>query len=284
METWILGALVLAIIAALVAATVKSPIARRAEAQRRRRYELLDSAQRLPLAGTSPSADSPQDEQPAELSLALRPGSLRDLATERSPASTDTPGIGRLVMTPDGESILTHPPFALRPALFTRRIGRFVALLSRRLPAWVVCCPRVRLDTLVTPTPPDGRDPADWRQWRQRVRVRSVDLVLCDRRTWQPLLAILFEPPGGTAITKVAGGRDRMIDEVLNAVGLPVVHASGRFAADWPMIRPYVDQAILPSLSDESLAAADPARRLDPEAAGSLLIESDDDDPLLRTG
>ncbi|MGE4195664.1 MAG: DUF2726 domain-containing protein, partial [Phycisphaerales bacterium] len=105
-----------------------------------------------------------------------------------------------------------------------------------------------------SPTPPDGRDADDWRTWRRRVRLRSIDLVLCDRRTWQPLLAVLFERHDHEVrANEIAGGKDRIVDEILSTVGLPFVRATGRFKDDWHVIRPYVEQAMLPSrmLDDE---------------------------------
>ena len=179
---------------------------------------------------------------------------------------------GRMVSTPDGEMILTTPPFALRNAIFSNRSGRFVNMLARRAPAWVMVCPRVRLDALLTPTKPDGRDPADWREWRKRVRVRSVDLVLCDRRTWRPLVAILFDKTRNIDARKVAGGQDRMIDEVLGAAGLPLLRLSGEFERDWPLVKPYVEESILPHMTDEQvLDASMRTERVSGEGAVTLL-------------
>jgi hypothetical protein len=163
---------------------------------------------------------------------------------------------GRLVNTPDGEMILTTPPFALRGPLFPGRSGRFVNMLMRRVPAWVAVCPKVRLDALLTPTRPDGRDPADWREWRRRVRVRSVDLVLCDRRDWRPVVAVVFDPRPAVDARAIAGGQDRIIDEVLAGVGLPLLRLSGVFEKDWPVIKPYVDELILPSVDERRVIEA----------------------------
>lgn len=118
----------------------------------------------------------------------------------------ETGEAGRLVHTPDGEMILTRPPFALKGNVFSSRVGGYVNGLSRRLPAWVVACPRIRMDSLVTPTPPDGRDPTDWSTWRRRVRMRSIDILLCDRRDWKPLLAIMLERPAQLTRRGVAVG------------------------------------------------------------------------------
>jgi hypothetical protein len=299
MEYWILGILALAIVAAVVAAAISKPAAKET-AERRRRYALdAEGAERIPLApertAEAPPAVPAENGMPIFAPLAeepVRSNRLIDLAREEPEIpSGNGPVIGgTLVQTPDGEMILTTPPFALRPQLFSRRVGRYFNGLSRRLPAWVVACPRMRLEALVTPTPPDGRDPDDWAQWRRRVRMRAVDIVICDRRTWKPLVAIMLEPRpggrfqrrGGTGGTSTAlvlgGGQDRMIDEVLGHVGLPLIRGSGELAADWPLIAPYVDEAILRTRTEEEvLDATDAANeRPDPEAAVNLLRLDED--------
>lgn len=79
--------------------------------------------------------------------------------------------------------------------------------------------------------------------------MRSVDILVCDRRTWSPVLAIMIdrEAPSAPSATTIGGGRDCIVDEVLNAVGLPLVRATGVFKEDWPVIRPHVDSATLPA-------------------------------------
>lgn len=234
--------------------------------ERQRRFELQETAERVPLVEASerPSTRIPIDE--TAIFLSREPEQVKRLSDtgidpdppapviRATEPSERTGRMGRLVSTPDGESILTTPPFALRSTLFTKKHGRYAASLMKRIPPWLVISPRVRLDTLLTPTAPDGRDAEDWRNWRRRVRLRSVDLVLCDRRTWQPMLAILFERHDGEVrVTEIAGGRDRIVDEVLASVGLPFIRATGRFKDDWHVIRPYVEQAMLPSsLADET--------------------------------
>ena len=284
---WILGIVVAAIFVAMVVALGTSGPAARARRERRQRYQLDESATRIPLAPVyTPPAVPPPTEELAPVSYPR--GEIPPApAPDTQPAK---PPLGRMVMTPDGEMILTQPPFALREAIFTRKAGRYVAAMYRRLPPWVVVCPRVRLDSLLTPTKPDGRDAADWRTWRHRVRMRSLDFVLCDRRTWKPLLAVIIDgapgaandpvqrlgsAPGGAPgeAMKIGGGKDRIVDEVLGAVGLPLIRGTGRFSEDWAMIRPYVENAILPSPSEADLT--DEARRARPNAAVSLLRMDD---------
>lgn len=290
---WVLGILLLLIVAALVYG-LSSGRASEKSADLRRRYALDETeTARIPLAPEPPlsSPAAPDTDSVPFIRGDGEPGPARtvssnwlgDLAREDLPRPPVSGVGGRIVQTADGETVITTPPFALRPQMVSNRLGRFVNGLSKRLPAWIVACPRVRLESLVTPTPPDGRDPEDWSQWRRRVRVRAIDVVLCDRRTWKPILAIMLKPSGrssrkagtnGTVTAlSIGGGQDRMIDEVLVHVGLDLVHASGRISEDWPLIQPYIDQSILRSPSeDELLTASDNSvGRPDPEAAVNLL-------------
>ncbi|HYE02274.1 MAG TPA: DUF2726 domain-containing protein [Phycisphaerales bacterium] len=123
--------------------------------------------------------------------------------------------------TPDGQMRLTEPPFLGRGRLLSPSRAAFAERLRRRLPAGLVLCPMVRLEALVEPTAPQGYDPADWRRWRRRVRLRAVHLLLCEAPTWRPVLAILLEAPGCAA--RAERRPDAITDEVLRHIGLPVV-------------------------------------------------------------
>ncbi len=273
---WALLILGLLIVAGAAVVVLRSKSAdQRAVEDRRRRFALKDTGERVPMAperGPAP-APSAADSGAPIFAPTLAATDINPPAELAPPPRPPAPAFtGRMVSTPDGDMILTSPPFTLREAMFSNKSGRFVNMLSRRAPAWVVVCPRVRLDALLTPTKPDGRDPADWRDWRKRVRVRSVDLVLCDRRTWRPLVAILFDSPRGTDVRKVAGGRDRMIDEVLASVGLPLLRLVGEFDHDWPLVKPYVEESILPHMTDEQvLDASMRTERVSGEGAVELL-------------
>jgi hypothetical protein len=277
----VIGAIVVAVVVAL---GTSGPGAR-ARRERRQRYKLEETGERIGLAEEGESAAVaavPAVGEIAPVSVAFAPAApaVVPIAESQDARLAKRP-LGRMVMTPDGESILTTPPFELREAIFTKRAGRYVASMYRRLPPWVVVCPKVRLDSLLTPTRPDGRDAEDWRTWRHRVRMRAIDFVLCDRRTWKPLLAVIIEGAPGASTEagttgeamKFGGGKDRIIDEVLGSVGLPLVRGTGRFADDWAMIRPYVENAILPAPSEEQVS--DEARRARPNGAVSLLRMDD---------
>lgn len=243
---------------------------RRVVEERRKRYAIQETSERIPIApertAAVPTAAITEVAPPVR-AVAERRELVRDEDGE-PPARVG----GRMVNTPEGEMILTTPPFVLREAIFGNLVGRFVNGLYRRVPAWVIVCPRVRMDTLVVPTPPDGRDPTDWREWRKRVRLRSLDLVLCDRRTWRPLVAVMFDARPTNA-RAVGCGRDRMTDEVLAHVGLPLLHLTGDIVADWPLIQPYVEQSILRHVGEEEVMEATMQREspVDADSAGTLL-------------
>ena len=272
MAAWILGIIGVAVFAAAIYAIATSGPKARAREERRRRFYLEETGERIDLAGEPEGTPSlpPIGEVAPSHEMPSRGAEAAPAVVETQDPRPSRKALGRLVMTPDGEAILTTPPFELREAIFTHKSGRYVSALYRRVPPWVVVCPKVRLDALLTPTAPDGRDAEDWRTWRNRVRVRSVDFVLCDRRTWKPLLAVVIDGAHSDA-HKVGGGKDRIIDEVLGAVGLPFVRGTGRFVDDWPMIRPHVEHAILPAPDETETVQPDEGGRARPNGAVAML-------------
>lgn len=222
----------------------------REHAAARRRYQLPESTQRIGVLDNNP--DRPRGKTLRELLLDESDEAAGTVLRDPN-ASTLFAHESRMVQGVDGDMLLTRPPFVLRHSIVGVRLGRYLDRLSRRLQPWVVVCPRVRLDAIVAATNPLGRDPDDWRRWRKRARLRAIDILICDRRNWRPILAVVLKRQSKTLLDQLklptagAGGSggDRMIDEILNQVGLPVVYASGAFATDWRLIAPYVDESIL---------------------------------------
>lgn len=288
------GWLVLLILGLMVVISVIIIVVTRREETRREkqreRFELRDTGERLPLAGPKAPVEPPRpiEEIATFVSTEIADDKRAEETREDKALTAIAEGedlklpTGRFVKTPDGESLLTTPPFKRRESIFSKKHGRYAQSLTRRLPPWLVVCPKVRLDTLVSPTSPDGRDPDDWREWRRRVRMRAVDLVLIDRRTWEPLLAIVLDRDHPTSAVTVGGGKDRIIDEVLAAVHLPLIRGTGSFKDDWPAIRPYVDQAMLPSSEDSDREPVMGGAAWDASAAVKLLSFDDERGGLLE--
>ncbi len=184
---------------------------------------------------TEPVVTGPLAEQAAFLSpLDESPSLIYDDPPLPAPA--------RLVLTPDGEMVLTAPPFTLRQSILPAPAAALLHAIAGRLPTGFILCPRVRLESLVEPTSPADRDPDDWRQWRRRVRLRSVDAAVCRLEAvgWRPVLAIEIDAPPSMARNSAP---DRIVDEVLEAAGLPVVHVDYAATVDqaWTLIRTRLD-------------------------------------------
>jgi hypothetical protein len=197
--------------------------------------------ERIPLATPEPrgawTTASRLEEGAAMLSEADDP------PTSSSLDDSPLPAPARLVLTPDGEMVLTAPPFALRESIVTPGAGALLRGIAGRLPREMVLCPRVRLESLVQPTSPVDRDPDDWRRWRRRVRLRSVDAAICrveagpdgESGGWRPVLAIEIDLPLSVSRNSAP---DRIVDDVLEAAGLPVVHVDAGATVEqaWTLI------------------------------------------------
>ena len=91
-------------------------------------------------------------------------------------------------------------------------------------------------------------------------------------------MAILFDHSRNIDARKVAGGQDRMIDEVLGAVGLPLLRLTGDFERDWPLVMPHVAESILPHMTDEQVMDASMrTERISGDAAVTLLRMDQDE-------
>jgi hypothetical protein len=161
---------------------------------------------------------------------------MRTLLDEGDAAKADWP---RRVMTPNGPMDLTPPPFKLRGSIMSWRERAYARAITARMPSGYVLCPQLRLDTLLVPVKPGERPADDWRTWRQRVRVRAIDFVVCRLPDWAPILAIEVDLAGNSATNDT---KDKMTIETLAEVGLPLVRCSGSPEKDWPMIEPYVPE------------------------------------------
>ncbi|MGD9691832.1 MAG: DUF2726 domain-containing protein [Phycisphaerales bacterium] len=163
------------------------------------------------------------------------------------PNEGTTPG-ARVVMTPDGPMLLTRAPFRLKRSVMTHRERQFARALAVKLPSGYVACPQVRLDGLVSPVNPRGWDARDWATWRRRVRLRSVDIVICRLPEWTPVVAIEISP---TEHDARAASRDGIVAEVCAEVGLPVVRCSRTPSEDWKLIEPYVRDEVRADTSNK---------------------------------
>lgn len=260
MVVWVIagGVLIAAAVAASVTATVRSS----ARARRDRRaaaLALTGDQPRLPIreglwrddpaapvreeptaeanpAGRRDRATSPHDpanNEPLRPPSQWSPDEVEWLMADTMPGNYGA----RTVMTPDGPMFLTTPPFRLRRSVLTHRERAYARALSVMIPSGYVLCPQVRLEGLVTPTHPDGRAVEDFRNWRRRVRLRAIDFVICRVPDWSPIVALEVESPEKTV---KPFQRDRLIDETLAEVGLPLIRCSGTPREDWALIKPYL--------------------------------------------
>jgi hypothetical protein len=241
---WVLAGV--ASVAALVAiAWAARAGGRNRDERRRARQAILGDLGRLPMREHQPREVVRPTEELTESGAFAAEGqpesrpsnwSSAELAWLLATPAEQVPG-ARTVETPDGKLTLTPPPFRLRKSVMSHRERAYARALASLIPSGFVMCPQVRLDALLAPTAPGGRSADDWRNWRRRVRLRAVDFVVCRLPDWTPVLALEVE---GRQRSARAFQRDRIIDETLIEVGLPVLRCTGDPEGDWPMIEPYL--------------------------------------------
>jgi hypothetical protein len=141
---------------------------------------------------------------------------LLKLRTKRSmKSSARTPMYGRpsVAASPD-----PHSPYEPIPALLTAAERDFFAVLRDATPAGFAVYPQVRLAGLVQVKPAARRDKSHW--WR--IQAKCVDFVLLDAATFAPRLVV--ELDDSSHLRADRRERDAFVDEVLAAVGIPILH------------------------------------------------------------
>ncbi len=114
--------------------------------------------------------------------------------------------------------------FTLRPSLLTQTEITFYHSLQAATSYHIA--PQVRLADLLTLDPDSPTRQASL----NRAQSKSIDFVLCDPRTMQPLLAIELDDK--THRQEHRKRRDEFVNRLLDYVGLPIVRFPASRAAD----------------------------------------------------
>lgn len=70
--------------------------------------------------------------------------------------------------------------------------------------------------------------------WRNRVKSRHIDFVLCDKQNIRPILAIELDDSSHQTEERIE--RDNNIDHILNDAGLPILHVKVRPAYEMSIL------------------------------------------------
>lgn len=109
-------------------------------------------------------------------------------------------------------------PYQRIPTLLTAAERDFFAALQAAAPTGYQLFAQIRLANLVEVERWARRDKSHW--WR--IQAKTVDFVLCESHTFVPRLVIELDDRSHDRADRQA--RDAFVDQVLTAVGLPILH------------------------------------------------------------
>lgn len=78
--------------------------------------------------------------------------------------------------------------------------------------------------------------------WRNRIQSKAVDYLICDAQKMKPLLVVELDDVSHES--KDRQKRDQVLDEVLQAAGLPILHIKAAMHYDPRELRRQIDAAI----------------------------------------
>ncbi len=114
-------------------------------------------------------------------------------------------------------------PYRLRDDFLSPAERSFYQVLKGAVGSWADVCPKVNLADLFYVS---TKDPGEWRALTNRIDRKHVDFVLCDPRSATPLVAV--ELDDRTHGRRERRARDRFVDRVFEAAGLPLVRIRAR--------------------------------------------------------
>ena len=109
-------------------------------------------------------------------------------------------------------------PYQLRPHLLTAAERAFFAVLQEAAGDQFLVFAQVRVADVVQVI--KGTEP--WSRYFNRIKSKHVDFLLCEPKTVIPLAAI--ELDDSTHDRPERQARDRFLDQVFQAAGLPLIH------------------------------------------------------------
>lgn len=141
-----------------------------------------------------------------------------------------------------------YPAYGVRETLLNPQEIAYYKTLARAIGDQYVAFPKVRLSDVLEHPGPNPQFRAHW----FRVQRRTVDLLVCTL-SLKPTLAVKF---GSSA--KRRGGRQDVLDDALEAAGLPLIRVKLSDSYDVEEVRYKFKFAMARSSEDSDLQGAEP--------------------------
>jgi|WetSurMetagenome_2_1015567.scaffolds.fasta_scaffold120794_3 hypothetical protein len=116
---------------------------------------------------------------------------------------------------PAGSQVL---PYVAKRYLFSRAENSFFQTLRQAVGDRYVIFAKVRLEDVIEVS----HGAANYQTFRNRIKSRHLDFVLCDPKEFRPMAAIELDDRSHERSDRA--GRDEFVDAALKAAGLPCIH------------------------------------------------------------
>lgn len=124
-------------------------------------------------------------------------------------------------------------PYQLKHPLFSATERAHLEMLEQAVGEDFRILAKVRLADVVEVTAIPRRSP--WYHATNRISAASFDFLLCDRQHLEPVCAVEIED---------ASEANAVLDELCEAIGLPLVRLTPRTAGSFDQVRAAIDQAL----------------------------------------
>jgi len=162
-----------------------------------------------------------------------------------SPAPNENPGcVGRLLAllgitsgSLGNELTLAHLPYHVRDDFLSKAEHSFYLVLRHMMGEYFTICTKVNLSDIFYVS-----NPHENRTARNKIDRKHVDFLICDPKTMKPRFAIELDDATHQRRDRVE--RDRFVDDVFEAAGLPLVRVAANSTYSQSMLGEFFKTAL----------------------------------------
>jgi hypothetical protein len=143
-------------------------------------------------------------------------------------------------------------PYHLRDDFLSPAEISFYHILRNVAGEGATICPKVSLDDLFY------AKTGDWKEnqrWRNKINRRHVDFLVCDPQTMRPILGVELDDASHQRAERRK--RDRLVDQVFSAAGLPLARVPAQAQYNTSELRAYLQQTMTRAKRPSSSAPED---------------------------
>lgn len=167
-------------------------------------------------------------------------------------------------------------PYRLRDDFLSPAEQNFYRVLQTATEDWATIAPKVSLDDLFYA---QTGDYSQNRVYRNKIDRKHVDFLLCDPQTVRPILGV--ELDDSSHQRKDRQERDRFVDGVFSAAGLPIAHIPVRHSYQVAQLSEFLQKtagvtttSFVPKIQDTPIPQAEAAEPVCPKCGSPMTLRT----------